>query len=207
MEPNVAFSSQQSLAMPNQLARMKGVPYSEAIGSVLWPAVVSRPDIVFAVGILSQFIQNLGQAHWEALKRVISYLHTMKDLWLTFGRQANHLVKGFCDTNWARKKDWHSISRYTFYFGQGAVSWSSKKQHIIVLLSTESEYIGQTHAAKEAIWLKNFVSKTCQPQEKPIEIYCNNQGAIVLTKYNKYHLRTKHINLQYHFIREAVKAS
>ena len=86
MEPNVAFLSQQSPATPNQLARMKGVPYSEAIGRVLWPAVVSRPDITFTVGILSQFIQNPGQAHWEALERVISYLHTMKDLWLTFGR-------------------------------------------------------------------------------------------------------------------------
>ena len=85
MDLNIAYSTKQSLVTPNQLARMNGVPYSEAIGSVLWPAVVSRPDIAFAVGILSQFIQNPGQAHWEALKRVISYLDTMKDLWLTFG--------------------------------------------------------------------------------------------------------------------------
>ena len=99
MEPNVAFLSQQSPATPNQLSRIKGVPYSEAIGSVLWPAVVSRLDIAFAVGILSQFIQNPGQAHWEALKRVISYLHTTKDLWLTFGGRENHLMEGFCDAD------------------------------------------------------------------------------------------------------------
>ena len=59
MDLNIAYSTKQSPATPNQLARMNGVPYSEAIGSVLWPAVVSRPDIAFAVGILSQFIQNL----------------------------------------------------------------------------------------------------------------------------------------------------
>ena len=194
-----------SQATPNQLARMNAVPYSEAIRSVLWPAIVSRPDITFAVGILSQFIQSLGQAHWEALKRVINYLHTTKDLWLTFSRWVSHLVEAFCDADWAGQNDCHSISRYTFYFGQGAVSWSSKKQHIIVLSSTESEYIAQTQAAKEAIWLKNFVSEICQPQEKPIEIYCDNQGVIALVKDNKYHSQMKHINLQYHFIREAVK--
>ena len=114
-------------------------------------------------------------------------------------------MEGFCDADWAGQKDRHSISRYTFYFGQGAVLWSSKKQHIIVLLSTESEYIAQTHAEKEAIWMKNFISEICQPQEEPIEIYCNNQGAIVLAKDNKYHSRTKHIDLRYHFIREVVK--
>ena len=62
MDPNVVYSSQQSPTTPNQLAQMKGVPYNEAIGSVLWPAVVSRPDIAYAIGVLSQFIQNLGRS-------------------------------------------------------------------------------------------------------------------------------------------------
>ena len=195
MEPNVTFLNQQSPGTPNQVAKMRGVPYSEAIGSVLWPAVVSRPNIAFAVGILSQFIQNPGQAHWEALKRVITYLNTTKELWLTFGGKGKWLVEGFCDADWARQKDRHSISGYTFYFGQGAVLWSSKKQHIIALSSTELEYIAQTHAAKEATWMKNFISEICQPQEEPIEIHCDNQGAIALTKDNKYHSCTKHIDL------------
>ena len=76
MEPNVAYSNQQSLSTSNQVARMQGVPYSKGIGSVLWPAVVSRPDIAYTVGILLQFIKTLGQSHWEALKRVIMYLRT-----------------------------------------------------------------------------------------------------------------------------------
>src|SRR5271170_7555962 len=105
MEPNVQHSNQQSPMTPNQVARMKGVPYGEAIGSVLWPTVVSRPDIAYAVGILSQFIQNPGQAHWEALKRVITYLNTTKDMWLTFGGESKALIEGFCDADWARQKD------------------------------------------------------------------------------------------------------
>ena len=87
----------------------------------------------------------------------------------------------------------------------GAVSWSSKRQHIIALSSTESEYIAQMHAAKEVIWMKNFVNEIRGQQGKVIGIYCDNQGAIALVKDNKFHLQTKHIDLRYHFVREAVE--
>ena len=83
--------------------------------------------------------------------------------------------------------------------------WSSKKQHIIALSSTESEYITQTHAAKEAIWIRSFMMEIRGQESGPIELLCNNQGAIARAKDNKYHARTKHINLRHHFIREAVE--
>ena len=84
MEPGAQFMIDQCPSSLNQSARMHGVPYSEAVSSVLWPVVVSRPDVAYAVGVLSQFIQNPGPAHWEGLKRVINYLGCTKDLWLTF---------------------------------------------------------------------------------------------------------------------------
>ena len=205
MEPNVHFSLDQSPSSTNQLAHMKGVPYSEAIGSVLWPVVVSRPDAAYAIGILSQFIQNPGLAHWEALKRLITYLGWTKDLWLTFGGRSKTLVQGFCDADWASNKHRHSISGYSFHFGCGAISWSSKKQYIIALSSTEAEYIAQTHAAKEALWLRTFINEVRGMGPAPITINCDNQGAIALAKDNKFHSRTKHIDLRYHFIREAVQ--
>ena len=117
------------------------MPYSEAIGSVLWPVVVSRPDAAYAVGILSQFIQNLGPAHWEGVKRVINYLGSTKDLWLTFGGGREGAVEGFCDADWASQKHRHSISGFSFHYGAGAVSWSSKKQPVVSLSSTEAEYV------------------------------------------------------------------
>ena len=205
MEPNVQFSVDQSPSTTNQLARMKGVPYSEAIGSVLWPVVVSRPDAAYAIGILAQFIQNPGSAHWEALKRLITYLGWTKDYWLTFGGRSKMLVEGFCDADWATNKHRHSISGYSFHFGCGAISWSSKKQYIIALSSTEAEYIAQTHAAKEALWLRSFIDEVRGTGGGPITINCDNQGAIALAKDNKFHSRTKHIDLRYHFIREAVE--
>jgi hypothetical protein len=184
---------------------MRGVPYSEAIGSVLWPVVVSRPDAAFAVGILSQFIQNPGIAHWEGVKRVMIYLRTTKKYWLTFGGHSNVLVEGYCDADWASQKHRHSISGYSFHFGQGVISWSSKKQHIIALSSTEAEYIALTHAAKEALWIRSFVNELRGTMPLPIQVNCDNQGALALAKDNKFHSRTKHIDLRYHFIREAVE--
>ena len=195
MEPNTHFLTEQSPATHNQVSRMQGVPYREAIGCILWPAVVSRPDIAFAVGILSQFIQNPGPVHWEAVKRVIVYLGTTKNLWLTFGGKSENLVEGYCDADWASQKHRHSISGYSFHFGQGAISWSSKKQNIIALLSTKAEYIAQTHAAKEAMWMKKFLDEIREPRGGPIRVNCDNQGAIVLAKDSKFHSCTKHIHL------------
>jgi hypothetical protein len=205
MEPGVQFSIDQSPSTLNQSGRMRGVPYSEAIGSVLWPVIVSRPDAAYAVGVLSQFIQNPGPAHWEGVKRVINYLGCTKNLWLTFGGGKEAVVEGFCDADWASQKHRHSISGFSFHYGVGAVSWSSKKQNLVSLSSTEAEYVAQTHAAKEGIWLRNFVSEIRGEEKKPVTISCDNQGAIALAKDNKYHARTKHIDLRYHFIREAVE--
>ena|ERR1700677_4164159 len=100
-----------------QVMQMRGIPYAEAIGSVLWPVVVSRPDTAFAVGIPSQFIQNPGPAHWEGVKRIITYLGSTKDLWLTFGGKGKSVLEGFCDVDWAGQKYRHSISGYSFHMG------------------------------------------------------------------------------------------
>ena len=89
--------------------------------------------------------------------------------------------------------------------GDGAVTWSSKKQAIVALSSTEAEYVAQTHAAKELIWLRTILGELTSPFENPTTLNCDNQGAIALAKDNKFHARTKHIDIRYHFIREAVE--
>ena len=140
-------------------------------------------------------MQNPGPTHWKGVKRVITYLDSTRDLWLTFSGNTDVLLKGYSDSDWASHAHRHSISRYSFNYGQGTVSWSLKKQNIIALSSTEAEYIAQTHAAKEGIWLKSFVNEIRGGEKGPLAIMANNQGAIALVKDNKFHLRTKHINL------------
>ena len=86
------------------------------------------------------------------------------------------------------------------------MSWSSKKQGVVALSSTEAKYIAQTHMAKKAIWLRNFINEIQGKTSGPLTMLCDNQGAIALSKDNKFHSHTKHIDLRYHFIREAVES-
>ena len=111
----------------------------------------------------------------------------MKDLWLAFGGQGKTLLKGFCDADYANQKDRHSITGFAYHIGWGAISWSSKKQQIIALSTVEAEYIAQAHAAKEALWLRTFVSEIRNEPTRAIMINSDNQGAIALSKDNKFH--------------------
>ena len=95
MVTGATFSTADSLSTSTQVMHMHRIPYTEAISSVLWPVIVSQPDAAFVVSILSQFMQNPGPAYWEALKCVIVFLGSMKDLWLTFGGRSKPAVEGF----------------------------------------------------------------------------------------------------------------
>ena len=157
------------------------------------------------MSILLQFIQNPRPTHWEVLKHVIVFLRSIKDLWLTFIGQSKPAAEGFYNVDWGGQKHCHSISGYSFHMGAGAISWSSKKQHIVALSSTEAEYIVQMHTAKEALWLHSFLQELHSTPDDPLILNCDNQGAIALAKDNKFHACTKHIDMHYHFICEAAE--
>jgi hypothetical protein len=98
-------------------------------------------------------------------------------------------------------EDRKAISGYAFLLDGGAVSWSSKKQEIIALSTTEAEYMATTHAAKEALWLRSLIGEIFGKFAGPTTLYGDNQGAIALTRDHQYHARTKHIDIHFHFIR------
>ena len=97
-------------------------------------------------------------------------------------------------------EDRRAISGYAFLIDGGAVSWSSKQQEIISLSTTESEYMAATHSMKEALWLQSLLSEIFEPLKPPTTLFSDNQLAIALTCDYQYHLRTKHIDMCYHFI-------
>jgi len=122
---------------------------------------------------------------------------------LTFNRNECGELIGFSDADWAANvNDHHSISGYVFMLSGAAVSWSSKKQGSTALLSTEAMYIAGVHAAKEAVWLCTLLSKFGELQEAPMTLLIDNQSAITIVKNPAYHARTKHIDVQYHFLCE-----
>ena len=191
MITGTTFLTADSPLTPTPVACMHRIPYMEVIGSVLWPVIVSWPDAASAVSILSQFMQNPGPAHWEALKHIIVYFRSTKDLWLTFSRQSKLTAEGFCNANWGGQKYHHSISGYLFHMGARAILWSLKKQHVVALTSTKAEYIVQTHLAKEGLWLCSFLQELHSTPDDPLIINCNNQGVITLAKDNISDIFTK----------------
>ena len=204
LDLNAQLSKEQSPSTPVQKEDMEKVPYREAIGSLMYAAIGTRPDITFAVTALSQYLQDPGRAHWEQAKRVIRYLKGTRDLELKFGSSGG--VEGFTDASWGNDiDDRHSICGYVFTLNGGAISWSSKKQSVVALSSTEAEYIGITHAAKEATWIRHLLSELYSALilKYPITLYCDNKSAIELVKNATFHSRTKHIAIRYHYIREA----
>jgi hypothetical protein len=95
-----------------------------------------------------------------------------------------------------------AISGYAFIIDGGAISWSSKKQELVSLSTTEAEYIAMTHATKEAIWLRKLIAELFRPLEHPITLHGDNQSAITLaySDIGQFHAHTKHIDIRYHFI-------
>jgi len=183
---------------------MRNVPYHEAIGSLMYASLGTRPDITFAVQTLSRFTANPGTAHWEAVKRVFRYLKGTRDLRLSFGGKELELG-GYTDADGSMMEDRRAVTGYAFLINGGAVSWTSKKQEIVLLSTTESEYIAATHAAKEGLWLRSLISQLFGKTLPTTTLFSDNQSAIALTKDHQYHARTKHIDIRFHFIRWIVE--
>jgi len=119
----------------------------------MYAATEMWPDIEFAVLALAQFSQDPARTHWEATKCIIRYLKGMRDLELTYGSSNTRIVR-YTDADHASQYHRHSISGYTFLVNGGTVSWSSKKQSVMALSTTEAEYVAATHTMKEALWLQ-----------------------------------------------------
>ena len=204
MDPQVRLSSEQAPATAAEFAAMRDVPYREAVGALNWAALAMHPDIAFAVATVARFAAKPGPAHWEAVKRVYRYLAGTRDLWLSYG-ETRRTLEGYADADGSMAEDRRAITGYAFLIDGGAVSWSSKRQEIVSLSTTESEYVAATHGSKEGIWLRSLLSETFGTLKSPTTLFSDNQSAIALTRDHQYHARTKHIDVQYHWIRWVVE--
>jgi hypothetical protein len=198
METHIKLSTFQSPATTAEFAQMRDVPYHKAVGSLMYASLGTCPDISFTIQTLSHFSMKPGVAHWEAVKCVFRYLKGTMDLWLSFGQKKINLT-GYADADRSMAEDRHTISGYAFIIHGSAISWSAKCQEIVSLSTTESEYVAITHAAKEALWLQSLIQQLFNTALSSTTLLSDNQSAIALTKYHKYHVWTKHIDD--HFIR------
>jgi hypothetical protein len=206
MVPNSIYSKEDSPADASHATCMKKMPYREAIGSLIYTSIATCPDITFTILTLSQFLENLGEVHWDVVKHIFHYLAGTKDLQLTYGGEWHNLI-GYTDADGALQTHRHAISGHAFLIDSGAVSWSSRKQELMMLSTAKAEYIMAMHTAKEAIWLRHLIRELFPNSLTPTTLFCNNQAMLKLAIDNNYHVQTKHINIRYHFIRQVIKSN
>ena len=182
--------------------------YPTLIGSLMYLAIGTRPDIAFTVNKLAQFTSNPKKMHWTAAKRVFRYLKYTRHHTLTYGGDDDILhtdLNIFCDADWATDtSDRKSISGYVITVAGGAVSWSSKKQATVALSTAEAEYVAATHIAKQVLWQRSLFTELDFDLPTTSTIFTNNQAAILISHHPEHHSRAKHIDIAYHFLRDLI---
>jgi hypothetical protein len=178
-------------------------PYNQLVGSLLWAAQCTRPDVSFSVNRLSQFLKDPSEWHWNAAIRVLHYLILTKHLRLRLGGPLT--CCGYSDSDWAEDRhDRRSTSAYTYCIGHGAIYWKSRKQATVSLSSTEAKYKAMSDSCKEGLWLRNILSELCLRPKAALPLHVDNEGAEALAKNPEHHTRTKHIGTRHHFVRQCV---
>ena len=186
---------------------MIGIPYASAVGSLMYAMLCTRPDIAYAVSIVSRFQANPGREHWQTVKSILKYLRRTKDMILVYGN-GELKVDGYTDSDFQSDvDDRRSISGFVFTLNGGAVSWKSSKQSTTADSTTEAEYIAASEAAKEGVWIRKFLEElqVFPEVERPLTLWCDNTGAIAQAKEPRSHSRSKHIERKYHVIRDFVE--
>ncbi|GLJ07318.1 hypothetical protein SUGI_0064280 [Cryptomeria japonica] len=167
--------------------------YRQLVGSLIY-LTHTRPDISFAVGMVSRFMQEPYELHWKAAKCILHYIQGTHHYGIHYAAGTGLCLVGYTDSDWAGDLvDRKSTSGYSFHLGSGPICWQSKKQHAIALSSTEAEYRGTVNAAIETIWLQQILIEFGFTTPWPTVLHCDNQNAIAISKNPVQHQQTKHI--------------
>ena len=204
MDPNTkldAIEGKTSEDSEDQLLTNHG--YANLIGSLMYLAIATQPDIACTVNKLAQYTSAPSTKHWTAIKRVFRYLKGTRQHKLTYGGSLELLhddINIYCDANWASDSDRKSISGYVIIIAGGAIAWSSKKQNTVAPSTPKAKYIAATHVAKQVLWHCSLLTELEFPLSTPSIIFSDNQSAITIAHHPEFHTRTKHIDIVLHFL-------
>ena len=181
--------------------------YQSAIGSLLYTAIITRPDILFAVCCLSQFLSDPSESHIRMAKNIFRYLAHTINFKLTYHQQKDHSrgqLSVYSDSSYANSlSDRRSFSGSVTFYAGCAIAWFCAKHGVVALSTTESEYIALTSAAQSLAWVQGLLLELqiASTSVKPI-LYGDNISSHFLTHNASLHRRSKHIDVRYHYIRE-----
>ncbi|KAL0546781.1 hypothetical protein IC582_016694 [Cucumis melo] len=199
----VHLSKEQCPKTSKEVEDIRRIPYASTVGNLMYAMLCTRPDICYAVGIVSKYQSNLGLDHWTTVKIIIKYLRRIRDYMLVYGGKDLILTR-YTDPDFQTDKDSKkSTSGSMFILNGGVVVWCSIKQGCIVDSTMEAGYV----VAKEAIWLRKFLLdfEVVPNMNLPITLYSDNSGTVANSKEPHSHKRGKDIERKYHLIQEIVQ--
>ncbi|XP_019056135.1 PREDICTED: uncharacterized protein LOC109115933 [Nelumbo nucifera] len=164
--------------------------YRQLVGSLIY-LTLTIPDISYAVGVMSQYMQNPKKPHLEAVRRILRYVKSTPSYGVLYEKGGNCKIAGYCDADYAGD---HDTRRST----------TGKRQPTVSLSTTEAEYRATAMATQESTWLIQLLKDLRQPTDYAVPLYCDNQSEIRLAENPIFHARTKHVEVHHHFIRKKV---
>lgn len=201
------MESKLQLGKDENGAAVNPTEYRRVVGSLRY-LTHTRPDICYAVGIVSRFLERPTTMHHQAVKQILRYLRGTEDYGLEYVSdqgEEGQLI-GFTDSNLAGDiVDRRSTGGMAYYLNHNLITWGSQKQKSVALSSCEAEFMAATTAACQGLWLRSLLSELADQELKPVTLLVDNKSAIALMKNPVFHGRSKHIDTRYHFIRECVE--
>ena len=177
-------------------------PYRNAVGALIH-LCVTRPDLNYAVGQVAKYSSNPDKSHVNAVKRILAYVKGTAHYGISYGTTNDSVLKSFCDADYAGDTDTRrSTTGYVLILNGGPVAWGSRRQNCVSLSTTEAEYVAACENTKQIAWFREILKDIGIIQNNATPLFCDNQGAIHLSKNPENHKRTKHIDVQYHYVRK-----
>jgi hypothetical protein len=168
----------------------------------------TRLDITFAVHRVSKFMHQPKDPHWQAVKRILRYLKHTVDYGLHFTSLSYHSLNVYSDADWAADKDdRHSIRAYCIFHSSNLINWSCKQQQTVARSNTESEYKSLSNTATELHWIQSILHDLRFPLPTSPKLWCDNIGATYLSSNPIFHARTKHVEIDFHYVQDQVLAN
>ncbi|GJZ28589.1 retrovirus-related pol polyprotein from transposon TNT 1-94 [Tanacetum coccineum] len=178
--------------------------YKQMVGCIMY-LTATRPDLMFVVSLLSRYMEAPTEQHMAAMKRVLRYIQGTSSFGVCYKKKGSDQLVAFSDSDYAGDYDnRRSTSGYVCFLSGAAVAWSSKRQPIVTLSTTEAEFVAATTCACQVIWLRRILRHIGLPQEESTIIVCDNMSTIRLSRNPVMHNRSKHIDVRYYFLRDLV---
>ena len=181
------------------------IPYQNAIGTLMYLLHATRPDIAYAVSYLYQFNLSYNATHWQYLKNLMRYLKGTAHLGLTFYKDKHNHIFGFCDASYGTGIKCESFTGYIFLKQGGAISWRSRKQHVMARSSTESELQSLDGAVTEALYLRKIEKEILLLHLTPTLINCDNKSILEFSKNLRFSHALKHVNIKFNAIKQNIE--